>query len=66
MAIITYDQFEEIVAEALDKHVSRDTSLDATDFKYETGNVVEAIAVQLRLHGLLVPRKESPTPGQDR
>lgn len=53
--MITEDQFIELVSDALQRHVSRDTSIVPEDQEWETTNTARTIAASLRQYGLNAP-----------
>ncbi len=49
---IFYEQFEEEVRAAVDKHVSLDPSLVPEDMEWELGNLTKRLAAKLRQYGV--------------
>lgn len=53
--MITDDQFVEIVAETINRHISRDNSVVAEDQEWENRNFARSLAHQLRVNGIAAP-----------
>lgn len=53
---MSYEQFEEYILNAINKHISRDLTISTEDQLWEGRNAARAIAKALRVEGLRVPR----------
>ena len=60
--MLTEEQFVEIVEEAMQRHISRDTTVCAEDQADETRAFSAALTHRLRVNGINAPRVEMPVP----
>jgi hypothetical protein len=56
MIELTEEQFIEIIAEAVQRHISRDPTIATPDRAWENRNFVRTVASSLRQYGISVPK----------
>lgn len=66
MLKITYEQFEEVVANAIEKHVSLDPDIAGVDQQWEAHNVAETLSNELRKWGIAIPAPGDNEPDRER
>lgn len=63
--MLTYDQFRELVAKAIDDHISMDATLSAGDREWEIDNFADKLGHSLRIEGFQIPKRPPEPPRRD-